>query len=211
MPTQGEPRHGHSRARRRRPGAGGAGTDRAVAHGGRRPRATCPDRAARVGRSESAGDRRSHGPVRGDGAARAQALRRAGAARAGGGRARGTAADLLGRAEERGHRHGADPSRRSRAAVRVLDPGSPGRPLGRPGRRHAPQPDQRDLPPRGPQAAARGWIAARSRVRRAGRSGLRPQKGRSGGSTRKRRRAASSSAWTRWGRKPARATRAGGW
>jgi transposase len=37
------------------------------------------------------------------------------------------------------------------------------------------------------------------------------KRGRSSGSTRRRRRAASSSAWTRWGRKPARATRAGGW
>ena len=36
------------------------------------------------------------------------------------------------------------------------------------------------------------------------------KRGRSSGSTRKHRRAASSSAWTRWGRKPARATRAGG-
>jgi transposase len=36
------------------------------------------------------------------------------------------------------------------------------------------------------------------------------KRGRSGGSTRKHRRAASSSAWTRWGRKPARATRASG-
>jgi transposase len=37
------------------------------------------------------------------------------------------------------------------------------------------------------------------------------KRGRSSGSTRRRRPAASSSAWTRWGRKPARATRAGGW
>jgi transposase len=37
------------------------------------------------------------------------------------------------------------------------------------------------------------------------------KRGRSSGSTRRRRPAASPSAWTRWGRKPARATRAGGW
>ena len=37
------------------------------------------------------------------------------------------------------------------------------------------------------------------------------KRGRSSSSTRRRRRAASSSAWTRWGRKPARAIRAGGW
>jgi transposase len=36
------------------------------------------------------------------------------------------------------------------------------------------------------------------------------KRGRSGGSTRRRRPAASSSAWTRWGRRPARATRASG-
>jgi transposase len=36
------------------------------------------------------------------------------------------------------------------------------------------------------------------------------KRGRSSSSTRKHRRAASSSAWTRWGRKPARATRASG-
>ena len=36
------------------------------------------------------------------------------------------------------------------------------------------------------------------------------KRGRSSSSTRQRRPAASSSAWTRWGRKPARATRAGG-
>ena len=37
------------------------------------------------------------------------------------------------------------------------------------------------------------------------------KRGRSSGSTRRRRRAASSSAWTGGGRKPAGATRAGGW
>ena len=37
------------------------------------------------------------------------------------------------------------------------------------------------------------------------------KRGRSSSSTRPRRPAASSSAWTRWGRKPARATRASGW
>ena len=50
-------------------------------------------------------------------------------------------------------------------AVRLLDAGSPGRLPERAGHRHAPQPDQRDLPPGGPQVAARGDL-----VRRAGRS-----------------------------------------
>ena len=77
--------------------------------------------------------------------------------------------------------------------------------LARAGHRHAPQPDQRDLHPRGPEVAARGDL-----VRRAGRSRLRRKRGRSSSSTRQRRPAASSSAWTRWGRKPARATRASG-
>ena len=47
-----------------------------------------------------------------------------------------------------------DPPRRSGHAVRGLDPGSLGRPPGRAGHRHAPQPDQRDLHPRRPPVAA---------------------------------------------------------
>src|SRR4051812_44407018 len=97
----------------------------------------------------------------------------AGAERVGRGRPHRATAALLRGAEKRRDQHRADPSGATGPAVRVLDPGSLGRLPERAGRRrHAPQPDQRDLHPGGPQVAAR-----RDLVRGTGRPRVCPQKG----------------------------------
>ena len=70
-------------------------------------------------------------------------------------------------------------------AVCIVDPGPPGLLFVRAGHRHAPQPDQRDLHPRGAALAP-----GRNLVRCAGRSRLCKKRGRSNSSTQRRRRAA---------------------
>ena len=87
-------------------------------------------------------------------------------------------------------------------AVRVVDAGPPGGLFGREGHRHEAQPHERDPAGRRAEVAAAGDL-----VRGAGGPGVRRKRGRSSASTPPRPRAASSSASTRWGPKPPRASR----
>src|SRR5215217_3634056 len=90
--------------------------------GAGRVRAPSPDRHARAGRPQGAGDRRPHGAVRGHGPSLAQALQRARARWAGGGRAYRAAADLLRGAEGCGDQRRAYPAGEAGPAIGVLDP-----------------------------------------------------------------------------------------
>src|SRR4051794_8693320 len=121
---------------------------------------------------QGGGDRHPDGSVRQHGAPLAEPLQRAGIGWAGGGCAYRTAADLLGRAAQHRHHRRPNPPIRTGPAVCVVDPGPPSFLSVRAGHRHAPQPDQRDLHPRGPALAP-----GRNLVRCAGRSRLREKKG----------------------------------
>jgi hypothetical protein len=193
-----------TRAQRR--GAGRADADGAITHALRGPGQAGAAGAAGRGGTQGGRDRGGVAPACQDGPLLAQALQRPRPRRARGERAAGSAAGLPGGPNRGGDRDGAGAACRPRLAVRVLDARSPGRAPGRSqGDCHAPQPHRRDPAARGAAVAPGGDL-----VRPAGRSGLRQKRGRSKNSTPPRPRAASSSASTRWARKPARAIPAAG-